>query len=62
MGLYKELEDRSWLIAEKEIILPDGTIINEINQIEGWQFSETEPSEYIEWVESQKEILELKGE
>jgi len=63
--LYKKLEDNSWLIAETEIILPDGTIINETNQIDGWEFSETEPKEYTEWIDSQKkelEILELKGE
>lgn len=63
--LYKQLEDNSWLRAETEVILPDGTEINEKNQIQGWVFSETEPKEYTEWVESQKkelETLELKGE
>lgn len=56
--LYKKLEDNSWLIAETEIILSDGTIINEANQIDGWEFSETEPTEYTNWIESKKEILE----
>ena len=60
--LYKKLEDNSWLRAETEVILPDGTEINEKNQIQGWLFSETEPKEYLIWLDSQKEILELKGE
>lgn len=56
--LYKQLEDRSWLIAEKEVILPDGTVINEKNQIDEWFFSETEPKEYTMWLEESTNILE----
>lgn len=60
--LYKKLEDNSWLRAEIDVVLPDGTEINEKNQIQGWVFSDTDPKEYTEWIDSQKEILELKGE
>mgnify|MGYP005611103921 FL=1 len=60
--LYKQLEDNSWIRAETEVILPDGTEINEKNQTQGWVFSKTEPKEYLIWLDSQKEILELKGE
>ena len=62
MALYKQLEDNSWLRAEVEVILPDGTEINENNQIQGWVFSKTEPKEYLIWLESKKEQLELKGD
>lgn len=56
--LYKKLEDNNWLIAEKEIILPDGTIIDETNQLDGWKFRETEPLEYTSWKESQNQERE----
>lgn len=62
MALYKQLKDGSWLKAEKEVILPNGVEINENNQIEGWEFSDPEPKEYLIWLDSQKEILKLKGE
>lgn len=51
--LYKQLEGGEWLVAEHEVVMSNGTIINEGNQIHGWVFSETEPLEYTEWKESQ---------
>lgn len=63
MTLYKKLEDGSWLKAETEVYLPDGRIVSQENQIEGWVWHDDPPIEYLEWVEfKEKEKLELKGE
>lgn len=51
--LYKQLEGGEWLVAEHEVIMPNGTIINEENQIQGWAWHTQEPSEYTAWKESQ---------
>lgn len=55
--LYKKLNDSSWLKAEREVVLPDGSIINESNQKDGWYYSITEPMEYLIWLESQKKLV-----
>ena len=49
--LYKQLEGGEWLVAEHEVIMPNGTAINEENQMEGWVWHDEPPVEYLEWVE-----------
>ena len=51
--LYKQLEGGEWLVAEHEVIMPNGTVINEGNQMEGWVWNSEEPEEYAAWKESQ---------
>lgn len=62
MTLYKLLEDGSWLKADLEVFLPDGRIVSQENQIEGWVWHDNPPQEYIDWDLLEKEKLELKGE
>ena len=59
MALYKQLEDNSWIKADTEVYLPDGRIISQENQIEGWVWHDDPPTEYLEWVESQNKPIVL---
>lgn len=55
--LYKQLEGGEWLVAEHEVIMPNGTIINEENQMQGWAWHTQEPVEYTAWKESQNQEI-----
>ena len=49
--LYKKLEDNSWIVAESEINTPS-EVINKDKLVDGWEYYESEPAEYIDWLKS----------
>lgn len=57
--LYKQLEDKSWLVAEKEVLTPKETITKD-NQVDGWEWYDDEPKEYTQWVANIENNLPLK--
>lgn len=53
MTLYKQFEDGTWLKADQEVFLPDGRVVTQENQIDGWVWHDEPPQEYTDWVNSQ---------
>lgn len=54
MGQFYKLEDSgNWLIANK-VYLPSGTVLSVDNKIseDGWVWYDTEPQEYLNWLET----------
>ena len=62
MGLYKKLEDNSWLKADLEVFLNNNEIITKENQNYGWKWYDEPPLEYLEWVDNEeKNINNIKS-
>jgi hypothetical protein len=54
MGKFYKIEsDGNWLVGNK-IYLPSGIVLSSTNKIseDGWFWSETEPQEYLDWLET----------
>lgn len=54
--LYKQLEDGSWLVSEKEVFTPKEKI-NIDNQTDGWKWHEEPHQDYLDWEEKNKEEI-----
>lgn len=54
---YKKEIDGNWSKGSK-VILPNGEILTEENKksVDGWEWHDTAPQEYIDYLEKQDEI------
>lgn len=58
---YKKELNGNWVYGSM-VLFPDGTELNENNKIsiEGWEWSNEPPAEFIEWQESQEQEIRDK--